>query len=216
MLPPHARVADRLTYLGHSTVLLELAGVQLLTDRQRVGPCTEGPIDPQWTRVDAVPSRTRTGTTRTTARCALSASTCRCSCPRGWAPASGARGFRHVEELSPGQTTAVGAVRVEATEAAHRGFPRPRRHPTDLAIGFLLQAGSMVYFPGDTALFEGMTGLARDPGPRADRCGAGGRGRSRTSTSTRSARRRALQLLRPKVAVPAPTGARSIRSASSG
>lgn len=196
-----------LTYLGHSTVLLELAGVRLLTDpilRQRVGPLrrTEGPIDPQhWTRVDAVLISHSHWDHLDYGSLRLVGLDVPMLVPTGMGPRLRARGFRHVEELSPGQTTAVGAVRVEATEAAHRGFPRPIG-PTDLAIGFLLQAGSMVYFPGDTALFEGMTGLARDLdlalmpvwgwGPRAqphehlDPLGAA----------------QALQLLRPKVAVP--------------
>ena len=67
-----------------------------------------------------------------------------------------ARGFRQVEELEPGEVTRLGPLWVEATEAAHRGFAPPIG-PTDLAIGFVLHGPSTVYFPGDTALFEGIT-----------------------------------------------------------
>jgi L-ascorbate metabolism protein UlaG (beta-lactamase superfamily) len=153
--------AARVTYLGHATVLVEIDGVHLLTDpvlRRRVGPLwRHGTLpDPRLTEdIDAVlishlhhdhadaPSLRRLSRT----------------VPVLAAPGAGdflARlGFGDIRELAPGDSGAVGGVRVTATEANHpaggRRFERASR-----AIGFELAGQRRIYFAGDTDLFDGM------------------------------------------------------------
>ena len=68
-------------------------------------------------------------------------------------------GLRPVEELQPGESIDVGAVRVEATPAVHAGSRRPGG-PAAPAIGFVLRGERSIYFAGDTDLFEDMAALA--------------------------------------------------------
>jgi L-ascorbate metabolism protein UlaG (beta-lactamase superfamily) len=159
-------MADRVTFVGHATVLAELGGARLITDpvlRSRVGPLRRrGPAPPpevardldallvshlhhdhadlpSLRRIDRdVPTLVGPGAGRFFAR----------------------RGFTAVTELAPGDSAQIGEVTVTATEAEH---PSKRRLERDSrAIGFILSgAGRRVYFAGDTDLFDGMAELGR-------------------------------------------------------
>ena len=149
---------NRLTWLGHSTVLLELGGVRLLTDpvlRSRVVHLRRhGPVPRTPEGIDGV---------------LVShlhydhldlASLRRVDSPRAIVPAGAASvlrgaGFERVEELRAGDATEVGAVRIEATHAEHQGERRPGGPKAD-AIGFVVRGERSVYFAGDTDLFDGM------------------------------------------------------------
>jgi L-ascorbate metabolism protein UlaG (beta-lactamase superfamily) len=152
---------DRVTYIGHGTVLAELGGARLITDpvlRGRVGPLRRhGPSPPPGVAdgLDAllishlhhdhadVPSLRRIGR----------------DVPALVGPGAGRfltrRGFTAVTELSPGESAQVGEVTVTATEAMH---PSERRLERDSeAVGFLIAGGGRrLYFAGDTDLFDGM------------------------------------------------------------
>jgi L-ascorbate metabolism protein UlaG (beta-lactamase superfamily) len=153
-------------WIGHSTVLIALDGVRLLTDpllrvlvahlRRRV------PIHPDATRgIDAVlishahhdhldlGSLQRLG--RKTPLVV----------PRGLGSLLHRQGFRDVHELAVGEGIEIGAVRVEATFAAHDGSrpPYPARAP---AVGYAVLGSRRVYFAGDTNLFPEMDGLVSD------------------------------------------------------
>ena len=154
----------RLTWLGHSTVLIEAGGVRLLTDpllRRRVlhlrrhveAPAIGG-------RLDAVlishlhhdhlhaPSLRAVDTSAPVV------------VPRGAGATGAIRGLgRDVHELAAGEAMTFGDVRVRAVPAVHDG----RRHPLGAeapALGFVLEAGRRVYFAGDTDLFDGMREIA--------------------------------------------------------
>ncbi len=152
------------TWAGHSTALIELDGVRILTDpalRNRVGPLRRivSPASPQLSeRIDAVmlshihadhadiPSLRRLSDAATV------------FAPRGAARWLARRGVRNVHELSSGEHAYVGGVRITATAARHDG----RRHPLGAraeAIGFTAHGSSGLYFAGDTDLFEGMCAL---------------------------------------------------------
>src|SRR5947209_6977067 len=106
-------------------------GVRLLTDplvRRRVVHLYRYalPPDPQWLALpDAIllshlhldhcdiPSLRRIG------------SATRLIVPRGGGIVLTRHGFRAVEELAPGETTAVGTLSITATPAAHSGFRPP-------------------------------------------------------------------------------------------
>jgi L-ascorbate metabolism protein UlaG (beta-lactamase superfamily) len=79
--------------------------------------------------------------------------------PAGAAALLQPAGLEHVDELAPGDTTEVGAVRLEATPAEHDDRRRPfgaRATP----IGFVVRRRPSVYFAGDTGVFAGMADLA--------------------------------------------------------
>ena len=157
---------DRITYVGHATVLAELEGTRLITDpvlRARVGPLRRHgrPPAPAVTEdLDAVlishlhhdhadlPSLRKIGR----------------DVPVFAAPGSREflerRGFVAVSELAPGESSRVGEITVTAVEARHRGGGRFERRSE--AVGFLLASRQRrIYFAGDTDLFDGMVGLGQ-------------------------------------------------------
>jgi L-ascorbate metabolism protein UlaG (beta-lactamase superfamily) len=158
---------ERLTWIGHATVALEIGGARLLTDpllRDRVAHLRRhGPTpDPAaLTDLDAVlvshlhrdhldiPSLRRLG--RAVALYV----------PRGAGAFLGRRGFTRVRELAVGEEAAVGGARVRAVAATHDGRRSPgRRGAVAEAIGFEVRGASSVYFAGDTDVFDGMAELA--------------------------------------------------------
>ena len=159
-------MTDSITYVGHSTVRLELAGTTLLTDpllRGRflhVRRQARAPAPGTLADLDAVlvshlhPDHLDFASLR-----ALDRDT-RMVVPAGGARVVRRRGFRRVTELRPGDATLVGSVEVVATAAAHDG----RRYPLGpriQALGFDLRApATRVYFAGDTDLFDEMKDLA--------------------------------------------------------
>jgi L-ascorbate metabolism protein UlaG (beta-lactamase superfamily) len=165
--PPGTASGDRLTWVGHATVLLELGGRRLLTDpvlRSRVGPLARAGAgaDPAVAQgldavlvshlhldhLDARSLRRIDGATPVIA-------------PRGAADLVERLGFTDVTELGIGDTVDVGGVGVRAVPAHHDG----RRHPLGAradTIGFVVGADRRVYFAGDTELFDGMAGLDDD------------------------------------------------------
>jgi L-ascorbate metabolism protein UlaG (beta-lactamase superfamily) len=79
--------------------------------------------------------------------------------PRGSAATLRGHGAREGVELAEGERVAIGDVVVRAVHAAHDG----RRHPFGppiAALGYLLEGACHVYFAGDTDLFAGMSALA--------------------------------------------------------
>ncbi|MDQ3871147.1 MAG: MBL fold metallo-hydrolase [Chloroflexota bacterium] len=196
----------RLTYVGHSTVLLELDGARLLTDpvlRDRVGPLRrQAPTVPPavYRDVDAVLiSHLHWDHLDLPSLRLLRAST-PLIVPRGAAGALRRRGFAAVEELAVGEWAAVKHVRVQATPANHGGMGNPIA-PGAAALGFVVSGSHSIYFAGDTDLFEGMADLAETLdaallpvwgwGPVL---GPGHLDPARAAT--------ALRLLRPRVALP--------------
>lgn len=158
-------MSDRLTFVGHATVLLELAGQRLLTDpvlRDRflwVRRQVPLPSPEHSEAIDAVlishqhpdhldfPSlRSLGGEPRILG-------------PERSARLLGRHGFGNAEELAVGRSVRVGEVEVTATEADHDGrrWKIGRRAP---AVGYLIEApATRVYFAGDTDLIDAMEEL---------------------------------------------------------
>ena len=157
-----AQVTDRLTWLGHATVLVELDGVAVLTDpvlRSRVAHLRRHAATPQPpSRVDAI-------LVSHAHRDHLDLPSLRLLDPSApvVVPPGGARVLRRsgrvVHELAPGQALAFGAVRITAVPAIHDGrrSPLSRRAP---AVGYLIEASLSVYFAGDTERFDRMADLS--------------------------------------------------------
>ena len=157
--------ADRIVFLGHATVLIELDGEVLLTD-----PLLRGRVVHLRRQVPAVdrslaanpaavlvshlhqdhldlPSLRHLG--RDTPIVV----------PAGAGAWLGERRFSRVTELSVGEQTSVGALAVTAVEARHDGGRRPGG-PQGKAMGYLIQGSKSVYFAGDTELFDDMSRTA--------------------------------------------------------
>jgi L-ascorbate metabolism protein UlaG (beta-lactamase superfamily) len=156
---------DRLTWIGHSTVLIDLDGTRLLTDpvlRGHLGPLVRhGPAPAAGTTeaLDAIlvshlhHDHADLGSLRKL----------RPEVPLLVPPGSRAfferHGFGAVDELAPGDSATVGALTVTAVEAHHE-VGRRRHARRSQAIGFLVAGSRSVYFAGDTDIFEGMGKLA--------------------------------------------------------
>jgi L-ascorbate metabolism protein UlaG (beta-lactamase superfamily) len=109
------------------------------------------------------------------------------------------RGFANVLEVDVGDDVRVGELTVHATSAQHHGARILLRSAPSL--GFVVSGSRRVYFAGDTDLFEGMSDLAGSLDlallPVA---GWGSKVGPGHLDPVRAAQ--ALQLLRPRMAVP--------------
>jgi len=196
----------RLTYVGHSTILIELDGLRILTDpllrrrflhiKRRVAP-----VDPALARsIDVVTishvhhdhlDRPSLRTIDPDATLIV---------PRGARRLVAGLGPARVEEVVDGDRVPAGALVIQATLADHR--PGRIRHRGPAAIGFLIEGTRRLYFAGDTDLFPGMRELG-EPGLDVaflpvwgwgTQIGAGHLDPHRAA--------QALRMLRPRVAIP--------------
>ena len=150
-----------LDFIGHSSVVIELDGVRLLTDpvtRARIGPLRRVEPVPERDRlrdIDAVlishlhwdhldiPSLRELGRDVPV------------YVPAGSGVWMRAAGFTAVHEMAVGEVADIGGVAVRAVPAVHSGF-RPPLGPTAPPLGFVVSGSLRVYFAGDTDLFDGM------------------------------------------------------------
>ena len=194
-----------ITWVGHSTVLIELDGVRLLTDpvlRDRILHLRRVAATPDTAALSGVDAMLVSHlhydhldekSLRIVGR------TPRVIVPVGAGETLRSRGFAHVTELSVGGETRVDGVTVRATHVKHGA-----RHVLAMrvpALGYLVTGSLSVWFAGDTDLFDGMSAVAADLdvallpvagwGPRLP----AGHLNPRTAAQ-------ALTLLRPRIAVP--------------
>jgi L-ascorbate metabolism protein UlaG (beta-lactamase superfamily) len=193
-----------LTWLGHSTVVIDVDGTRLVTDpvlRRRVfhlrraaaiEPGALGALDgilvshSHFDHLD-VPSLSRLPRSLSVV------------CPTGIGQLLRRRGFEQVHEVGPGEIVEVGGREVRATHAEHRTNRRPFAGRS-AALGYVVQGSRSVYFAGDTELFDGMADLGPVDVALLPVSGWGPR-MPAGHLEPRSAAE-ALLLLRPKVAVP--------------
>ena len=194
----------RLTSIGHATVLIELDGVRILTDpilRDRVGPLRAGPrsLDPaQLQELDAI-LLSHFHRDHFDPRSLAALQPTLVVGPPGTARRLGRRGHSRVTEVQPGESVTVRGVELRATPANHGRMPAAMR---SLALGFVVTGSAGLYFAGDTDLFPAMAELAADRldvallpvggwGPRL------GKGHLDPARAVR-----ALELIRPRIAIP--------------
>ena len=157
---------NRLTFLGHSTVLVDLDGARVLTDplfghlaggaiRRHAPDVSPGSL-PEVSAVvishghldhlDLASLRVLTGAPVLIVPVGL-----------GRVVARVARGVVH--EMRPGDRLKVGALTLEAVHAEH-GRRRSPFTASEGALGILIAGSTTVYFAGDTDLFPAMSDLA--------------------------------------------------------
>jgi L-ascorbate metabolism protein UlaG (beta-lactamase superfamily) len=151
------------TWLGHSSTLIELDGVRLMTDpilRERIGPLVRiaprVPPEPVRAIDAALISHLHADHADLSSLRRLGA---HIIAPSGSARWLARNGLRDVEELRAGEETSVGPVRISATPAQHHGR-RWRYGAHADAIGFVAAGSQGCYFAGDTDLYPGMSELA--------------------------------------------------------
>jgi L-ascorbate metabolism protein UlaG (beta-lactamase superfamily) len=199
-----------LRFVGHSTVRVELAGRVVLTDpvlTNRVSALTRvttasTPADRA--DVDLVLLSHLHGDHVHLPSLRLLSRHVRVIAPRGAGDWLRSKGVRQVEELAPGEELVDGDLRITGVAAVHSGHrwgPRSTRGPQAEAMGHLIEgAGTTVYAAGDTDLFPGMAELAEIDVALLPVWGWGPTLGPGHLTPARAAE--ALELLRPRVAVP--------------
>jgi L-ascorbate metabolism protein UlaG (beta-lactamase superfamily) len=161
-------IGDRIAFLGHSTVLIELDGVRVLTDpllRARVAHLRRRPELPNpsiWAAPDAVLLSHLHHDHLDLASLRLLGLDTRLFVPAGAGAWLRGRGFTAVSELRVGGRASVGSLTLTAVPASHDGRRRPGG-PRAQALGFLVHGRRTVYFAGDTGLFAGMSALSPAP-----------------------------------------------------
>jgi L-ascorbate metabolism protein UlaG (beta-lactamase superfamily) len=159
-------VRAEVTFLGHSTVLVEMGGIRVLTDpvlfdrvnilRRAVSPL---PVE-LYRDIDAVVISHLHLDHFDLASLRLLGPATPMIVPRGAGKLMLRAGFSRVVELPVGESVDVSDVRITAVPALHSGF-RPPFGPTAEAIGYLIDHDNeRVYFAGDTDYFPEMADLA--------------------------------------------------------
>ncbi len=153
------------TYLGHSTILIEMDGKRLITDpllRRYVGPLRRQSPPPDLTGLDVdavlishlhgdhfdLPSLKKLG--RDTLMIV----------PKGAGPFLRVRRFQNVVEIEQGENYDIGGIRISATMAIHSGRELPWT-PLVEPLGFLIDGQHEIYFAGDTDLFSEMSDIGQ-------------------------------------------------------
>jgi L-ascorbate metabolism protein UlaG (beta-lactamase superfamily) len=204
----------RVVWLGHATVLIELDGLRLLTDpllARWLGPLRRTSAPPPRQVIDHVDvlllshfhaDHADTVSLRRVNSDALVIA------PHGALRWLGRRGFSRIEELAPGDSYEVGPLTITATHADHDG-DRHRFGPSGPALGFMIGGSRVIYFAGDTDLFDEMESL--HPAIDLALLPVGGWGPT-LGPGHMDPRRAAesLRMLKPRVAVPIHWGTLSL------
>lgn len=202
---PGVYLPQRIWFLGHATVAIDLDGTRILTDpllRGRIAALMRRHPVPRAVLahpVDAVlishmhqdhldvPSLLQI---RTDVPMLV---------PRRAGRFLTRRGFRVAREMRAGDAVGIGAVRIVATPANHTGF-RPPFGPRGGCLGFIVEGSVRAYFAGDTDLFPQMAALGPIDVALLPVAGWGPTVGPGHLNPLRAAR--ALRLIRPKIAVP--------------
>jgi L-ascorbate metabolism protein UlaG (beta-lactamase superfamily) len=193
-----------LTWLGHSTVVIDLEGMRVVTDpvlRARIwhlrrdrSVAAEALDDLDailisHTHFDHLDLRSLDRLDR-----GLPVVT-----PRGAGRLVRRRGFERVVELDAGEELPLGAVRIRATHAEHESSRGPFSADAP-SLGYVVEDGARIYFAGDTELFPEMGNIGPVDVALLPVAGWGPRLGAGHLDPAQAAE--ALRLLRPKAALP--------------
>jgi L-ascorbate metabolism protein UlaG (beta-lactamase superfamily) len=195
---------NRVTWLGHSTVIIEIDGTRLVTDpalRRRIWHLrrSEAVTAAALGKLDGVLvshahfDHLDLGSLEKLDR------SLPVVVPREAGELVRRRGFARVLEVAAGDELDLGSVGVRATHAEHASGRGPFS-PQSSALGYVVSGSVAVYFAGDTDLFEGMAELGPLDLVLLPVWGWGARLPAGHLDPLRAAE--ALRLLHPRTAVP--------------
>jgi L-ascorbate metabolism protein UlaG (beta-lactamase superfamily) len=199
-----APARDRIAFLGHSTVLVEVAGETLLTDpllRPRVAHLRRyAPAPEPAAAVSAVLLSHAHQDHLDLASLREIGTETPLLVPEGAGRWLERRGFAAVSELAVGETAEIGAASVTAVVAEHEGRRYPLG-PRSESVGYVVRGSNSVYFAGDTGLFDGMAELAGELDVALLPVAGWGRTLGPGHMDSGDAAR-AAQLIAPRIAIP--------------
>jgi len=151
-----------LTWLGHSTVVIDLEGTRVVTDpvlRGRIWHLRRGALDAAAVgQLDAIlVSHSHFDHLDLGSLDRLDRNL-PVVVPRGVGRLVRRRGFRRTVELDVGEELPLGAIVIRATHADHESSRGPFS-PSTPSLGYVVEGGARIYFAGDTGLFQEMRHL---------------------------------------------------------
>jgi L-ascorbate metabolism protein UlaG (beta-lactamase superfamily) len=199
-----ARATTTLTWLGHSSVVVEMDGARLVTDpvlRRRVAHLTRQEAVPVSAvgALDAVLISHVHRDHLDIPSLALIGHSVPVIVPLNDGAVLRRRGFDQVIEVCAGDELTVGPLRVEVVPAEH-GVVRRSVRARSRAVSFVIHGSRRVYFAGDTDLFAEMADVAPVDVALLPIAGWGPRVPAGHLDARRAAE--ALRLVRPATAVP--------------
>jgi L-ascorbate metabolism protein UlaG (beta-lactamase superfamily) len=193
-----------LTWLGHSTVVIDVDGTRLVTDpvlRRRVWHLRrDAAVDSQGLgTLDAIlVSHAHFDHLDHASLRSLDRSL-PVVVPKGVGKLLRRWGFERVREVAAGDELEVGGLALRVTHAEHESSRWPLT-PRSESLGYVSEGSTNIYFAGDTDLFGGMAELGPVDVAVLPVSGWGSRLPAGHLDAHRAAE--ALRLLRPKIAVP--------------
>jgi L-ascorbate metabolism protein UlaG (beta-lactamase superfamily) len=193
-----------LTWLGHSTVVIDVDGTRLVTDpvlqrrvwhlRREAGVDLRllGTLDGVLVSHAHFDHLDRASLRRLDRSLPVVVPSGVGGLLRGW-------GFARVLEVVAGDELELGGLALRVTHAEHESSRWPLS-PRSASVGYVAQGSTSVYFAGDTDLFAGMAELGPVDVVALPVSGWGSRLPAGHLDPTRAAQ--ALRLLRPRIAVP--------------
>src|SRR3954452_22456929 len=148
---PSLIAVTRVTFVGHATVLVETAGLRILTD-----PLLRGRVA-HLRRIVPLPAVARLAEPHAVLishahldhldlpSLRLVAPSARVLVPRGWGGLARRAGLANVTEMEPGDRAPVEAIEVLATPAEHDGHRLPLGR-SSRPLGYLIDGSSRAYF----------------------------------------------------------------------
>jgi L-ascorbate metabolism protein UlaG (beta-lactamase superfamily) len=201
---PDGRVLNGLTWLGHSTVVIDVDGTRLVTDPVlgrrvwhlrrdaavdlRLLAALDGVLvsHAHFDHLDRASLRRLDRSLPVVV-------------PSGVGGLLGGWGFARVLEVVAGDELELGGLALRVTHAEHESSRWPLS-PRSASVGYVAEGSTSVYFAGDTDLFDDMAGLGPVDVAALPVSGWGSRLPAGHLDATRAAE--ALRLLRPRIAVP--------------
>ena len=160
--------AARVTFAGHATVRIDLAGRSVLTDpvlKRRVAHLRRRsqPVAAAISLgLDAVLISHLHFDHLDIASLKIIPGHFEVIVPRGAGKLLASAGFGHVTEMSEGESVELGDLTIRAVKADHDGRRRPGGASAE-TLGYVLEgAGENIYFAGDTDVYPEMSGLVED------------------------------------------------------
>jgi L-ascorbate metabolism protein UlaG (beta-lactamase superfamily) len=155
----------KVTYIGHSTMFIEMDGLRILTDpllKRYVGHLKRQVPDPDLADqdVDVILISHLHGDHLDLPSLKLLGQEIRLIVPHGAGTYLRLKGFKNVDEIGEGESIDLGGVTISATRADHAGRKLPWVPHID-ELGFLIDGSHEIYFAGDTDLFDEMADIGQ-------------------------------------------------------